>query len=119
MICHRNSAKYNRRQIINHVSAKHIADKSTLRTRTARGTRIGEENDRIIQMERDYGRITTEIKYDEQTGRGSDYSNAKDAYTSHSKEKQKPASKDICHGAMNYDRQGNFGSPISHLHFQH
>ena len=68
-ICNKTSSKYNRKQIINHVNTAHIANKSSLRNRTVRGTHVEKENDRILQMEHDYGRITTEIEYDETSGR--------------------------------------------------
>ena len=69
-ICHKESTKYNRRQVLNHVNAAQTASKSPLRTRTERVTHIEKTNDRILQMEHDYGRITTEIERDVITGAG-------------------------------------------------
>ena len=66
LICHKKSSKYNRRQIINHVNTKHTADKKSLRTKTARGTHIEKENDKILLMESDYGRIRHTYGYDEE-----------------------------------------------------
>ena len=51
------SSKYNSRKIINHVNTNHNAHKSSLMTNVPRGTHVAKENDRILQMEQDYGRI--------------------------------------------------------------
>ena len=53
--------------MINHVDTIHIADKSALRTRNARGAHW-KDNDQIPQMNHDYGRIAAEIEYIEQAG---------------------------------------------------
>ena len=42
--------------MINHVNTKHTATKESLRTGTERGTHVEKENDRILQMEYDYGK---------------------------------------------------------------
>ena len=65
-ICHKESAKYNRRKILNHVNAAHAARKP-LRTRTERGMRIEKPDGKILQMERDYGSIITIIERGEIT----------------------------------------------------
>ena len=54
-ICGKTSIKYNRRRIINHVTAKRNIRKSQLQKSQMRARR--KLNDRIIQMESDYGNI--------------------------------------------------------------
>ena len=56
LICHQTSRKYNRNQMINHVNAKHTVAKESQRTRKERGTHVEKENDKILQMECDYGK---------------------------------------------------------------
>ena len=53
--------------MINHVNAKHTATKEQLRTRTERGMHVEKENDPVLKMEHDYGRITTMYEYNDQT----------------------------------------------------
>ena len=64
-ICRQTFAKYNRRQIINHVKAKHAALKSALRTRAEIGTHIEKGDDGNSQMGNGYGRIRTARVYNE------------------------------------------------------
>ena len=53
--------------MINHVNAKHTATKAQLRTRTERGTHIEKEDDPVLKMEHDYGRITAQYEYNYET----------------------------------------------------
>ena len=69
MICHKESTKYNRRQMINHVNTAHIASSSSLRTSTKRGMRVEKEDDIVLKMGNCYGRIKTvyELSSDNET----------------------------------------------------
>ena len=62
LLCAKTSTKYNRRQIINHVNTKHNIRKTVIKPRKPRGTHIEKPNDKILQMESDYGKIT--IRYE-------------------------------------------------------
>ena len=67
LICHKTSTKYNRRQIIKHVKTSHRAKTCHAKQNRKRGA-YRKENDRILQMEHDYGRIATQVNYGEITG---------------------------------------------------
>ena len=64
-ICQKTCFKYNRRQI-NHVNANRTARKSSFRTNFPRGTHVAKKNDRILQMEQDYGRIRLVGEFNEE-----------------------------------------------------
>ena len=64
-ICGFTRNKYNRHQVMNHAKTKHRLNIHNKQVIKNRGMHIEKQNDTILQMERDYGRITTFNKLDE------------------------------------------------------
>ena len=65
LICNLRKNKYNRKQMMGHVNTAHGENKPFKPNRTGKGKLIEVENDVILNMEHDYGRVRTEREYGE------------------------------------------------------
>ena len=65
MICNLVKNKYNRKQMFGHVNTTHNENGTYKPNRLGKGKLVETENDIILNMEHDYGRIRTEREYDE------------------------------------------------------